>query len=135
VNENSAPPILTAPASFGAPYEGGQQGGYQPGPYRHPPYANAQGKSFVVTWLLSLLLGSLGVDRFYLGKIGTGVVKLLTIGGLGIWSIIDLIIVLTGNMRDKNGYPLEGYPENKKKAWIITGALWLVGWLSASCTR
>lgn len=127
MNENSAPPIPTAPASLGGPYQGGQQGGYQPDPYGHPPYATAPGKSFVVTWLLSLLLGGLGVDRFYLGTIGTGIVKLLTMGGFGIWSIIDLIIILTGNMRDKNGSPLEDYPENKKKAWIITAAVWFVG--------
>jgi hypothetical protein len=81
----------------------------------------------LVTWLLSLLLGNLGVDRFYLGKVGTGIGKLLTLGGLGIWSIIDLIIILTGNMKDKNGLPLAGYPENKKKALIITLAVWAVG--------
>jgi hypothetical protein len=124
-----APPI--PPSSFGGQYQGGQPGGYQPGtgpgPYGHVPYANGQGKSFMTTWILSLLLGGLGVDRFYLGKIGTGVAKLLTGGGFGIWSIVDLIITLTGNARDKDGRPLEGYPENKKTAWIITGVVWLVG--------
>jgi hypothetical protein len=67
------------------------------------------------------------VDRFYLGKIGTGIAKLLTGGGFGIWAIVDLIIVLTGNARDKDGRPLEGYPEHKTKAWIISGALWVLG--------
>jgi hypothetical protein len=81
----------------------------------------------MTTWVLSLLLGSFGADRFYLGKIGTGIAKLLTGGGFGIWSLVDLIITLTGNARDKDGRPLEGYPENKKKAWIITGIVWLVG--------
>ncbi|UUL75876.1 NINE protein [Pseudarthrobacter sp. Fe7] len=80
----------------------------------------------MTTWILSLLLGTFGADRFYLGKIGSGVAKLLTAGGLGIWAIVDLIMTLTGNTRDKNGRPLEGYPENKKKAWIITGVVWLV---------
>lgn len=124
-----APPI--PPSGFGGQYQGGQQGGYQPGPgpgpYGHVPYANGQGKSFMTTWILSLLLGNLGVDRFYLGKIGTGIAKLLTAGGFGIWSIVDLIITLTGNARDKDGRPLEGYPENKKKAWIITGVVWVIG--------
>ncbi len=124
-----APPI--PPSSFGGQYPGGQQGGYQPGPgpgpYGHVPYANGPGKSFVTTWILSLLLGGLGVDRFYLGKIGTGIAKLLTAGGFGIWSIVDLIITLTGSARDKDGRPLEGYPENKKMAWIVTGVVWVVG--------
>ena len=131
-NGAGAPPIPNAPSSFGGPYQGGyQQGGYQPGPgsgpYGHVPYANGPGKSFMTTWILSLLLGSLGVDRFYLGKIGTGIAKLLTAGGLGIWSIVDLIITLTGNARDKDGRPLEGYTENKKTAWIVTGVVWLIG--------
>ncbi|HJV98498.1 MAG TPA: TM2 domain-containing protein [Arthrobacter sp.] len=127
-----APPIPNAPSTFGGQYQDGQyQGGYQPGPgpdpYGHVPYTTGPGKSFLTTWLLSLLLGNLGVDRFYLGKIGTGIAKLLTAGGLGIWSIVDLIITLTGNTRDKDGRPLEGYPENKVKAWIITGVVWVLG--------
>ena len=97
--------------------------GYYPNPasrYESP------GKSFLVTWLLSLLLGSLGVDRFYLGKIGTGVLKLVTFGGLGIWTIVDLIITLTGNQTDKNGRKLEGYQQHKTVAWIVSGALVLL---------
>ena len=77
-------------------------------------------KSFVVTWLLSLLLGTLGIDRFYLGKIGTGILKLITLGGFGLWTLIDLIIVITGNARDKLGRALDGYDANKKGAWIVT---------------
>ena len=132
----SAPPIPPAPSSFGAQpaYEGqypaGPQGDYQPGPYNQGPYSGEPGKSFMTTWLLSLLLGTFGADRFYLGKTGTAVAKLLTAGGAGIWSIVDLIMTLTGNTRDKNGRPLEGYPENKKKAWIITAVLWLVSIIS-----
>ncbi len=84
-------------------------------------------RSFVTTWLLSLFLGAWGVDRFYLGKAGTGLLKLLTIGGFGIWVLVDLIIVLTGAARDKQGHRLRGYQENKVVAWIVTGALWLLG--------
>ncbi|SDL78799.1 TM2 domain-containing protein [Arthrobacter sp. ov407] len=88
--------------------------------------AQQSNKSFLVTWLLSLLVGVLGVDRFYLGKIGTGILKLVTFGGLGIWALIDLILVLANKTRDKQGLPLEGYDKHKKIALIVTAAFLLV---------
>ena len=60
-----------------------------------------------VTFLLSYFLGSFGVDRFYLGHTGLGVAKLLTCGGLGIWAIVDCVIVGMGNMRDAEGNSLK----------------------------
>lgn len=60
-------------------------------------------KSFVVAILLSALVGSLGVDRFYLGHTGTGILKLLTLGGLGVWSLIDLILIVLKKLEPANG--------------------------------
>lgn len=91
--------------------------------YGQAPLSN---KTFLVTWLLALLLGGLGADRFYLGKVGTGILKLVTLGGLGIWALVDLILVLTNKTRDKQGLPLEGYDKHKKIALIVTGVLILL---------
>ena len=60
-------------------------------------------KPFVPTLLLCLFLGVLGVHRFYVGKIGTGILMILTFGGLGIWSMIDLIMIVVGRFTDKKG--------------------------------
>lgn len=60
-------------------------------------------KDWLVTLLLSLFLGTLGVHRFYVGKIGTGILQLITLGGCGIWALIDIIVIITGNFKDKDG--------------------------------
>ena len=64
-------------------------------------------RSFVVALILSILLGTIGVDRFYLGKIGTGILKLVSFGGFGIWWIIDIILIVTDKMTDQAGRPLQ----------------------------
>jgi hypothetical protein len=79
--------------------------------------------SYVATTLLSYFLGGLGVDRFYLGKIGTGILKLLTLGGFGIWRFIDLILIIFGSLRAKDGRPLSGYAEHGKLIKIVFGVL------------
>lgn len=60
-------------------------------------------KGFVPMILLCFFLGGIGVHRFYAGKVGTGIIMLLTLGGLGIWTMIDFIIIATGNFKDKDG--------------------------------
>jgi TM2 domain-containing membrane protein YozV len=61
----------------------------------------------VPTILLCFFLGALGIHRFYVGKIGTGILQLITIGGLGIWTMIDFILVVTGNFKDSSGLPVK----------------------------
>ncbi|MFP4401924.1 MAG: TM2 domain-containing protein [Candidatus Nanoarchaeia archaeon] len=60
-------------------------------------------RSFIAAVLLSALVGTLGVDRFYMGYILLGILKLITLGGCGIWWLIDLILIVTDNLKDADG--------------------------------
>ncbi len=71
------------------------------------PQAEPEQKEFIVALLLSIFVGSLGVDRFYLGYVGLGIVKLLTAGGCGVWTIIDIILIAMNKLPDANGRPLK----------------------------
>jgi len=61
-------------------------------------------KDQLVALLLAIFVGTLGIHRFYLGYTGIGILQLLTLGGCGIWSLIDLILIATGNLQPKYGY-------------------------------
>jgi len=60
-------------------------------------------KSRLAAVLLCFLLGVFGAHRFYVGKIGTGILMLVTFGGFGIWALIDLILIIVGSFKDKEG--------------------------------
>ncbi|NLL89992.1 MAG: TM2 domain-containing protein [Dehalococcoidales bacterium] len=60
-------------------------------------------KSRLAVSLFAWFLGVFGVHRFYLGKIGTGLLMLFTVGGLGIWALVDFIMAVAGVMKDKDG--------------------------------
>ena len=68
-------------------------------------------RSRLIALLLCFFLGCFGAHRFYLGKIGTGVLMLITIGGLGIWMLVDLILIAAGSSRDAEGRRLYRWVE------------------------
>lgn len=64
-------------------------------------------KEWLVALLLSIFVGYLGVDRFYLGYVGLGILKLITAGGFGIWSLIDIILIACNRLKDAEGNELQ----------------------------
>jgi hypothetical protein len=78
-----------------------------------PPYPGQQTpagpdtpKDWMVALLLSIFLGYLGIDRFYIGHVGLGLLKLFTFGGCGIWWLVDVILIATNSLKDSQGRPL-----------------------------
>lgn len=114
-------PTVYGPDQYQQPQpQAGVVMGSQPtSPYAQAAVSPEGSKSFLVAFLLSTFLGGLGVDRFYLGKIGTGLLKLFTLGGLGIWATIDWILIISNHMKAKDGTPLSGYKKNLKTALIV----------------
>ena len=60
-------------------------------------------KRILPAFLLCFFFGIFGVHRFYVGKVGTGILQIVTLGGLGIWTLIDLIMIIVGAFTDKEG--------------------------------
>lgn len=73
------------------------------GGYPVPYLAGRSEKRVLVAVLLCFFLGVFGVHRFYAGKTGTGVLQLVTLGGFGLWALVDLVLLATGNFRDGDG--------------------------------
>jgi TM2 domain-containing membrane protein YozV len=70
-------------------------------------------RHFLAVFFISFMWGVFGADRMYLGKWGTGIVKLITMGGFGIWVVVDLILIMAGTMRDKQGREMLQFAEYK----------------------
>lgn len=88
--------------------------------------AATNGKDFMKVFFLAFVFGFLGVDRFYVNKVGTGILKLITGGGVGIWVLIDLILIVKGSYTDKQGNKLvdrEGKVRFAKNITIIAVVL------------
>ncbi len=81
-------------------------GQFQPPPSPHTALVVYSDKSRATGILLSYFLGWFGVDRFYLGQVGFGLLKLFTAGGFGIWWIIDLVLMALGQLKDNEGRTL-----------------------------
>lgn len=98
----------TAPAQPLPQSVGAQSEPFQPS--AAPAATENPGKNYLLAVAFSYLFGGLGIDRFYLGYIGTGMLKLITLGGLGIWHLVDLLLITFGKRREKsNPAPLEGF--------------------------
>lgn len=68
---------------------------------------NAENNKWLITLLLCIFFGYLGVHRFYVGKIGTGILQLITGGGCGVWTLIDFIMIILGSFTDAEGNPIK----------------------------
>lgn len=107
----------------------------QPNPatpdYNSQNMSGESDKSYLVAWLLSYFLGFLGVDRFYLGYTGLGVAKLLTLGGCGVWALVDWILIFAGATKDAQGRPLKDRKKHLKLTVILFAAFAALGIISA----
>jgi hypothetical protein len=84
-----------------------------------PPSDKSRGIAFI----LALVLGVFGAHRFYVGKIGTGVLMLCTFGGLGVWYLYDVIMVASGSFRDADGRRVARWDPEAGEEGMVQGEL------------
>jgi len=94
-------------------------------PTTEPSQVVPAASKFYPTFFLCLFLGVFGVHRFYTGKIKSGVAQLLTFGGLGIWWFIDMVIILLGKFKDKNGVAMANL--SPKVTWGVFIVVVIIG--------
>ena len=82
-------------------------GGRQPYTYFDSEEQQQSEKEWITTLLLCLFLGGLGIHRFYTRYTVIGIIQLLTLGGCGVWSLVDLIMIIIGNYKDADGKPIK----------------------------
>jgi TM2 domain-containing membrane protein YozV len=83
----------------------------------------ASPRSRTVTLILAIFLGVVGAHRFYTGRIRSGILQLLTLGGLGLWWLYDLILIISGSFRDGEGRLIANWePENEHLTTAGTAA-------------
>lgn len=78
-------------------------------PRKTVPPENISSRKILPALLLCFFFGVFGTHRFYTGKVGTGILQMLTLGGLFFWVLVDLLLILSGRFTDVDGAPLKNW--------------------------